>query len=652
MKRILLILIVLIYIENNSIGQVPDNQQKLYYTCKIWGFVKYFHSGASVCSVNWDSVLIYCLPLIKNAATDSAFNNALDTMLLAAGPMTIATTPSADTMAPDLQRNLNFTWINSPLLRNDVRAVLDTIKNNFRPHSECWVENNPYSNSNGSWLIFPKDSLMQSSYIYQSYPDEWHRLLYIYKYWNIINYFNPYNYTHNIPWDSTLFKNIVNIDNATTDDAFYIALRKMTSDNDDAHTEGYTFNYAYNFPEPNGWYSVPIILKYIPNEYVVVKSAVSTIHSGDVILSINGLTTSQWEDSLKPYISAGDTGVFRRFMSSYMLYGNYGSSLKLLYMDSLGANHSVFVKCDSLFYANWFYSYYPNDTLANVNWTYWSNCNIGYVNMGILQTSDVNSMYSNLANTQAIIFDLRNYPNGTAWPIANLMYPSQITFAKFTTPDPTYPGTFYWQPDYLGSNGNTNSYKGKVILLFNEQTQSQAEFTCMILGAMPNVTRIGSQTAGTDGNTSYFEFSPDIETGFTTLGVYYPNGDSTERVGIIPDTLIFPTASGIRHNRDEVLEKALEVAGCPLSIQAITSQKSKVKMYPNPNSGKFIISLDEQESNNEIDIYNVLNQKIYSGKLLPGNTEIDLINVSTGLYIYKIIDEKGSFISSGKIIVE
>jgi carboxyl-terminal processing protease len=652
MKKILLILIVLVWFNNVSMGQVPSNQQKLYYTCKVWGFVKYFHSGVSTCNVNWDSVLIHCLPLIKNATTDSTFNNALDTMLLAAGPMAIATTPSADTMSPQLRRNLNFGWINSPLLRNDVQVMLDTIENNFRPHAECWVENNPNTNSNSSWLIFPHDSLMQSADMYKNYPDEWHRLLMIFKQWNIINYFNPYNYTHNIPWDSTLYHNIVAVDNAATDDAFYIALRKITSDNNDAHTEGLTFNDIYNFPPPNGWYSIPIILKYIPNEYVVVKSAVNTIHSGDAIVSIDGLTTKQWEDSLKPYISAGDTAVFRRFMASYMLYGNHNALIPIVYTDSLGANHTVSIKSDSLFYTSWFYTYYPNDTLANVSWKYWSNCNVGYVNMGILQTTDVSSMYNALRNTNAIIFDIRNYPNGTAWSIASLMYPNQTTFAKFKTPDPTYPGTFYWEADYLGANGNLNSYKGKIILLFNEQTQSQAEFTCMILGAMPNVVKIGSQTAGTDGNISYFDLSPDLQTGFTTLGTFYPNGDSTERVGIIPDTLIFPTAAGIRHNRDEVLEKALEVAACPLSVQDISRSEADVKVYPNPSIGMFVVSLYSKEERAEIDIYNVLDQKIYSSKLNADNTEINLINEPAGLYLYRIVDMKGDFISSGKMVLE
>jgi len=96
------------------------------------------------------------------------------------------------------------------------------------------------------------------------------------------------------------------------------------------------------------------------------------------------------------------------------------------------------------------------------------------------------TMYAKLKNTTTIIFDLRDYPNGTAWNIANLMYPDLICFSKLTIPETFYPGTYSWYYDYLGYPGNSNYYQGKVIILCNQGTQSQAEYSCMIMRAMPN----------------------------------------------------------------------------------------------------------------------------------------------------------------------
>jgi C-terminal processing protease CtpA/Prc len=45
----------------------------------------------------------------------------------------------------------------------------------------------------------------------------------------------------------------------------------------------------------------------------------------------------------------------------------------------------------------------------------------------------------------------------------------------------------------------------------------------------------------------------------TGIGVYYPDGRETQRIGIVPDIEIKPTIEGLKLKRDEVLEKAIEV---------------------------------------------------------------------------------------------
>ncbi len=136
MRRILLI-VLLALVCKTTFAQTPTPEEKLYYTCKVWGFVKYYHSEVSVCHVNWDSVLLHVLPLVRTASTSADFNDALDTMLLAAGPMTLSSTPLTPITDPILKCNLDGSWISSPALRSDVQEILDTIKNNFRPHAMC-----------------------------------------------------------------------------------------------------------------------------------------------------------------------------------------------------------------------------------------------------------------------------------------------------------------------------------------------------------------------------------------------------------------------------------------------------------------------------------------------------------------------------------
>jgi carboxyl-terminal processing protease len=659
MKKLLLVFFSLILFSSVQ-SQNPSYKEKLYYTCKVWGFVKYFHSNVSVCGVNWDSVLVADLPLVKNAVTKNDFNNALDTMLKAAGPMALTTSPPCDTVPPELSRNLNFGWIkDTSIFRNDVFAILDTIKNNFRPHPECRVEVNP-NEAYGGYLKFQSgDSLILNINDYTNYPDEGHKLLELFAYWNIINYFNPYNYILNQPWDSTLYQNVLNIDNALNDSAFYIAFIKITSNLDDGHVNGWTSD-SYSLYPLSGLYSPKnLVLKYIPGKYIVAESSIPGLTRGDEIISVNGLTTKQWEDSLKPYISAGDSATFHEILQEIMIVGAGASILTITYYDSLNNIQTTSASCK---YYEPFRFYYPNDSLQHVQWRYWANCNVGYINVGnMLDTgTEVAKTYSVLQNTYAIIFDIRNYPASSAvYDLGYYLNPSGYrNVIKEMYPDVTYPGTYYWQ--YVDAYGSSNPYTGKIIILFNEQTISAAEFASMFLSSIPNSIKIGSQTDGVDGAVTNFNLSKYMGTGFSSTGVFYANGDSTQRVGIIPDSLVYPTQAGIRAGRDELLEKALQVAGCPTSISTITKPLAKVAIYPNPSNGSFTLSLSNVAEKCCIEIYNVLGEKVYSQlstfpKGIPSDNSQLPINISSqpnGIYLYRILRENGELVGEGKVVIE
>jgi hypothetical protein len=645
-KILLLAAICLIALNANS--QMPSYQQKLYYTCKVWGFVKYYHSQVSNCLVNWDSVLIANLPAIKNATSDSAFNDILDTMLAAAGPMAIATTAMPDTLPALLKQNRNFSWISDPVFRSDVKIQLDTIRNNFRPHAVCWVENNDYKGSYYGWLVFPYDSTMLNINTVSSFPDESNRLLMLFKHWNIMNYFNPYNYVLDKPVDTILYNNVLNYANAASPYDLFVAVKKMTTSFNDAHVDVLTWSYNYPFPE-SGYYCPFVLLKYIENKYIAVKSSVTGISVGDEIVSVDGLTTTQWEDSLRPYISAGNLSVFRRTMCQYLLCNNYGTTAHIVSRDSTGTTHTINVIRNTYPYSSWFPQwYYPDDSLNSINWTK-MNCGVGYINNANLSIAGADSFYQALSSAPAIIIDIRNYPSDAGvWELADLMYAGPKVFSKFTIPDVTYPGTFFWELDSLGLAGNSNPYNGTIILLFNQETQSAAEFDCMIMSAMPHVIKIGSQTAGADGNVTWFKPAQDMQSGFTTLGVHYPNGDSTQRIGIVPDTLMTPTQAGIRHGRDELLDKALSIACKIAAVQNVANSQFLVKVFPNPTDD--IVNIDAQNlssKNITISITDISGKTLIEKSFSNLNNELhsffNIQSFPTGVYIVEVKTDGGQY---------
>lgn len=156
--------------------------------------------------------------------------------------------------------------------------------------------------------------------------------------------------------------------------------------------------------------------------------------------------------------------------------------------------------------------------------------------------------------------DVRNYPRGTMYQFAQFFNPDARPFVKFTTVASTYPGQVVWSPPLMAGRpgGNEGHYRGRVAILVDERTQSHAEFSVMAWRTAPQNKVIGSQTAGADGNITPLSLPGGVSTLFTGLGVYYPEGTATQRIGIVPDIEIRPTLAGLRAGRDEVLERALE----------------------------------------------------------------------------------------------
>ena len=82
----------------------------------------------------------------------------------------------------------------------------------------------------------------------------------------------------------------------------------------------------------------------------------------------------------------------------------------------------------------------------------------------------------------------------------------------------------------------------------------------MAFRSAPNVTVVGSTTAGADGNISLVPLPGGLRGMISGIGVFYPDGAPTQRIGIIPDLVVEPTIAGIRQGRDEVLEAAVSHA--------------------------------------------------------------------------------------------
>ena len=218
--------------------------------------------------------------------------------------------------------------------------------------------------------------------------------------------------------------------------------------------------------------------------------------------------------------------------------------------------------------------------------------------------------------------------------IINYIHPGPFANANFTVCDKMYPGRLYWRNSEIGT-GTWNPYQGEIILLFDERTQSHAEYTCMALEVPGKTTKIGSQTAGADGNVSYIYLPGRIATAASFLGVYYPDFRPTQRIGIVPDLHIRPTIQAIREGRDEVMEAALN---CDIvSPLANGPEIPSIQIIPNPADSYFQIHTEDQREY-QVRIFDMMGRVLLNNRFISGEDQVQIQHLRPGTYIIELLN--------------
>ena len=157
------------------------------------------------------------------------------------------------------------------------------------------------------------------------------------------------------------------------------------------------------------------------------------------------------------------------------------------------------------------------------------------------------------------MIDLRNYPSSfMVFALGSHLVDTPTSFARFTAGDLTNPGAFHWTEPILLQPAKPH-YRGKIVTLLDEVSQSSAEYTTMAFRASPRAKMVGSTTAAADGNVSPIPLPGGLRSMISGIGVFYPDKRQTQRISIVPDGEVRPTIKGTRAVRDEVLEQALRL---------------------------------------------------------------------------------------------
>lgn len=539
------ILLLLLFIYQLSYSKAGLNEvQKLKVTCKVWGFLKYYHPKVANGDFNWDNQLFEILPKVDQAKTKIEFSLVIENWINSLGDVKKIEPILQPKGVEFFDKNFDLSWINNnKLFSKTLSQKLKFIENNRFQGEHYYVGLHLGGN------VFVKNE----DYSQFKIEDKNSRILALFTYWNIIEYFFPYKYLMDTKWDTTLENLIPVFLETQNEDDFYTALQKLTAKINDSHVVFYRYKIKKHF--------LPIVGKIIDDKMIVTEvlneklTKTDSIKVGDVITKINSKAINEIVIENKDLIGASNEASYLEKLIEPILSGS-SDTITLEFLIN-GKRISKTINCRD-FNSNRYVLKHDPKYLNQKRKFKILEGNIGYVDMGVLTVKDVPEMIEQLKLTKAIVFDMRNYPKGTFAEISNFLNAKEKVFAIYTKPDLSYPGKFKWTEGSSSGFDNSNNYKGKAVVLLNEESISQSEWTSMCFQTAGNTTIIGSQTGGADGNVTTIDYMKAFHSQFSGIGVYYPDRRETQRIGIVPDIEVKPTIKGIQEGKDEVLGRAIQ----------------------------------------------------------------------------------------------
>lgn len=542
MQKIILLIIILLSQVVFSAPKITETE-KLTATCKVWGFLKYYHPEVASEKVNWDNQLLEKLPKIEKAQTKEEFSLILENWIDELGSVQEIAPIAIPKEVTFFDRNFDLSWFNNKLFSKKLSKKLKFIEENrFQTKEEFGPDFDGFKKLKNYYKL--------------DYNDKNYRLLMFFAYWNVVEYYYPYKYLMDQKWDKTLNEVLPLVILANNPYDYYKELRKAAAKLNDSHVEFHI--YPSSVTGKKSFFYFPATGKIIDEKIVITEILGDSLAEADNI-KIGSVITKINDKSIKEILEQ------KREMNSASNEVSYLDKVVGQILISESENVKVeFLKdgkyeTKSMTWFNYHDSHrneYKKGAQKKKDKFKLLDNNIGYVDMGVIKPKNIPDMIEALKSTKAIVFDMRNYPQGTFEEIAKFLNSQEKEFCLYTYPYPNYPGKYTWEEGRKAGFENKDNYKGKAIVLLNEDSISQSEWTAMCFQTAGNTTIIGSQTAGADGNVFEFDFE-GFHTNFSGIGVYYPDGRETQRIGIIPDIEIKPTIKGIQEGKDEVLDRAL-----------------------------------------------------------------------------------------------
>ena len=515
---------------------------------KVWGFLKYHHPLVTAGKRQWDYELFRILPKVLAAADAPAARSVVQQWVTSLGDVP-ACTNCASLDESDLHLGPPLTWLTDAALGSELAGSLRAIHRNRSSDPRQFYVSLVPNIGNPSFDH-------ELGYANLKLPDAGYQLLSLYRLWNIIEYWFPYRDLLDGSWDEKLTAFIPRIALASDAVAHKEEMLAFIATIHDTHANLWS---SLDVRPPVGPCAIPVTLRFIENQPVVTgytnsqSGPASGLQRGDVVSALDGVPVTQLVERWSLFYAASNQSRRLHDIAASMTRGACGAVSIRVSRDGgpveLKAERTQQPAPGS---APPLWHDRPGETLQKLS------PDVAYLKLSSVKSSQASAYIEAASGTKGLIIDIRNYPSEfMVFALGSHLVDRTTEFARFTTGDPANPGAFHWGGPPLSLSPAAPRYTGKIAILVDESSLSQAEYTTMAFRSAPNAVVVGSTTAGADGNVSPIPLPGGLRSAISGIGVFYPDKKPTQRIGMIANIEARPTIQGIRSGRDEVLEAAL-----------------------------------------------------------------------------------------------
>jgi hypothetical protein len=436
-------------------------------------------------------------------------------------------------------------WItNHAQLGDQLSQWLETIYEKRIPGQQFYVSTDPKVGN----AIFSHEL----GYENLKFPDTGFQILALFRFWNIIEYWYPYRDVTGEKWDAVLSEFLPRVELAKDAESYRRALMALIAKVHDGHANLWS---SLQDRPPVGNCVLPVDVRFV-EDLPVINGYSGTAHNdlaelriGDVITQLDGVPIGELIENWSPYYGASNDAARLFNVGKFLTRGKCGETSIGIRRNGQELQLKV-TRVPGSAKAGYTHDL-PGPTFKLLS------KDVAYLKLSSAKAADAGYFVQQASGTKGLIIDIRNYPSEfLVFALGSHLVERDKPFARFTTCDLSNAGAFHWG-DPVSLVPQKPYYAGKVVILVDETSMSQAEYTTMAFRAARGAIVVGSQTAGADGNVSPFLLPGGLRSMISGIGVFYPDKKPTQRIGIVPNVVVRPTIEGIRAGKDEVLEEAL-----------------------------------------------------------------------------------------------